>query len=141
MGILFLVTGIAGNIFATAISDPLVPSVGASTAIFGIFGGMIGFIILNYKKLPPNVTKMLMCVVGFIIIMNFLLNGGGVGDTPTAHKAHKKPSEDAIAHLGGLVAGIFFGMIMCELKIPLPISDTVYEKRVKLIGILGFTVY
>lgn len=85
---LFMVSGIVGNMFAVCFATMESPSIGASTAIFGIFGGMAGFILLNWYKLDPNTRCYMVCIVGAIVIMNILFglgnsigkNGGGASD-------------------------------------------------------------
>jgi membrane associated rhomboid family serine protease len=48
--IMFLITGIGGNIFSACVSsyNPVSFSAGASTAIFGLVGCWIAFVILNW---------------------------------------------------------------------------------------------
>lgn len=85
---LFMVSGIVGNMFAVCFAPLDSPSIGASTAIFGIFGGMAGFVLLNWHKLEQSQRCYLSCIVGVIIIMNLLFglgtsinkNGGGSSD-------------------------------------------------------------
>jgi len=134
MSILFLSTGIVGNIFACCFSDFDTPSIGASTAIFGIFGAMGGFVLLNWHKLPADQKGYMVCIVAFIIIMNLLF---GLG---TSISSNKNSSNDILAHVGGLLAGAFLGMVICEMR-NVPSQNKVWEKRVKLIGIILFTTY
>jgi len=134
MCILFLSSGIVGNLFACCFSDFNTPSIGASTGIFGIFGAMGGFVLLNWHKLPPDQKGYMVCIVAFIIIMNLLF---GLG---TSISRQNNSSNDILAHVGGLLAGAFLGMVICEMK-NVPSTNLVWEKRVKLIGIILFATY
>ena len=48
--IIYLLSGIGGNLFSSILSDTL--AVGASTSIMGILGCIVGFMIMNWSKLP-----------------------------------------------------------------------------------------
>lgn len=48
--IIYLLSGIGGNIFS-ALIDPIPIKAGASTALFGIIGVIIGYIIINWNGL------------------------------------------------------------------------------------------
>ena len=131
MVILFLVSGVVGNAFSVCFADPFSPSMGASTAIFGLFGGMVGFLLLNWHKLPQESRGYLACIVGFIVIMNFMFGAGN---------SRKGGSSDMLAHVGGLMAGVCLGMVVCDM--PDQISTApVWEKRVKMIGLILIVTY
>jgi len=108
MAILFIVSGIVGNIFAVCFAPMMTPSVGASTAIFGLFGGMAGFLLLNWHKLDQNQRCYMTCIVGAIIIMNLLF---GLGSSMNKQGGG---SSDILAHVGGLIGGFFLGMFLCD---------------------------
>lgn len=142
MLLIFILSGVVGNTFAVCFAGMTTPSLGASTSIFGIFGGMAGFVCLNWFKLPTTQRGYLICIVVFIIIMNFLF---GMGTAPKQSPSQQngsqdKPSNDILAHVGGLLAGIFLGMFCCDLN-EINSGHAVFEKRVKLIGIALFTLY
>merc|ERR1711862_945195 len=111
MLLLFMAAGISGNCFALCFVNPNTVSIGASTAIFGIFGGMASFLLLNWWKLPREVRGWFICIVAFIIIMNLLFGMGNAfrsGGT-------RKSSTDTLGHVGGLLGGAFAGCFICEL--------------------------
>lgn len=144
---LFMISGICGNIFALCFVNPHEPSIGASTAIFGLFGGMAAFLLLNWFKLPREVRGWFICIVAFIIIMNFLF---GMGSAFTRKGQNTSPT-DIFGHVGGLFGGIFSGMFLCEMQ-GISNEGRKWEKIIKLIGVittllyvtlctLGFTVF
>jgi len=47
--VIYVVSGLGGNIFSSLITD--YPSVGASTAIFGLLGALIGYMLFNWNAL------------------------------------------------------------------------------------------
>lgn len=150
MLILFMATGIAGNCFALCFAGDNTSSIGASTSIFGFFGGMAAFILLNWWKLPQGQRAYFICIVAFIIIMNFLM---GIGNSMSNTSNKKNQSKDVLAHVGGLLAGICFGMFVCEWKAqPQPAEHKRWESIVKIVGyatsglfcvftVLGFSVF
>jgi membrane associated rhomboid family serine protease len=73
-------------------------TVGASTAIFGILGGFIAFLIINWTELERfgPVRSTIACIMAFIIFISLLFSIGS--------------SIDFIAHIGGLIGGIFISL-------------------------------
>lgn len=78
-------------------SKALAISVGASGAIFGVLGGLIAYMIINWKVLG-RIRSQLCCIVGLItFILLFSSMGQGV---------------DSAAHLGGLFGGLACGLAL-----------------------------
>ena len=46
---IYLLSGLGGNILSTVLNDSI--SVGASTAIFGLLGSVVGYLIFNWYAL------------------------------------------------------------------------------------------
>jgi membrane associated rhomboid family serine protease len=69
-------------------------TVGASTAIFGILGGFISYLIINWKALERYgpVRQTVTCIIGVLVFISLLFSLGS--------------SIDGIAHIGGLIGGI-----------------------------------
>ncbi|KUN83928.1 rhomboid family intramembrane serine protease [Streptomyces bungoensis] len=88
---LYFVSGLAGSALTYLIADPNQPSLGASGAIFGLFGAT-GVLMrrLNYDLRPLVALLVINLVITF---------------TPGMHIAWE-------AHIGGLVAGIVTGYAM-----------------------------
>ena len=87
---LYFLSGLAGSAFVYGFSDPVVPTVGASGAIFGLFGAY--FVVA--LKMRRNVSQML------------LLLGLNVFITFTAGNISWQ------GHLGGFLAGVAIGALL-----------------------------
>jgi len=92
---LFLISGFAGSLGVLLIASPVVPVVGASGAIFGLFGAY--FII--QRRLGGNATQMLV-----LLAINL-----GIGFLPGFNIAWQ-------AHVGGLIGGVLVGLIFVETR-------------------------
>jgi rhomboid protease GluP len=92
----YLVCGIAGSV-ASVVWHPATVSVGASGAIMGTLGVLIGLTCFETGKNPSQrngMIKMALFIVGYNLLMGFVM--GGV---------------DNADHLGGLICGLFFGAL------------------------------
>ena len=92
---LFLISGFAGSLGVLLIASPVIPVVGASGAIFGLFGAY--FII--QRRLGGNATQMLV-----LLAINL-----GIGFLPGFNIAWQ-------AHVGGLIGGVLVGLIFVETR-------------------------
>jgi membrane associated rhomboid family serine protease len=90
----YLTSLLAGS-FGALLFSPTVPSVGASGAIFGIFGALI---VVAYRRGIPIWQSGLGFVLVLNLVISFTFRGISIG-----------------AHLGGLVAGLITGMLVVEL--------------------------
>ncbi len=98
----YFFSGIVGNLvscLAKYLTKDFVPSVGASGAVFGLFGVMLALVLFSGRKMP-NVTPLR---VGFTLL--YLLYSG-----------FSEANIDNAAHVGGLIAGFLFGMICCVIE-------------------------
>ncbi|MBV9157108.1 MAG: rhomboid family intramembrane serine protease [Acidobacteriaceae bacterium] len=116
--IVYLVAGVAGAICSLAL-NPYVVSAGASGAIFGLYGALIGFLILRRDSIPgPALTKILRSAIIFLIynaVFGLLRSG-----------------VDLAAHGGGLVAGV-----ICGLAISTPIKEGFRQRRLVRVAAAG----
>lgn len=85
---------LAGS-FGALLFSPGVPSVGASGAIFGIFGALI---VVAYRRGIPIWQSGLGFVLVLNLVISFTFRGISIG-----------------AHLGGLIAGLVAGLLVVEL--------------------------
>ena len=92
--LLYMLSGFAGNIFSFLFTTA--PSLGASTAIFGLLAADGVFLIQNWKLFGPERTRQAIINLVFILILN--LTYGFVPST----------NIDNMGHIGGLIGGIFF---------------------------------
>jgi rhomboid protease GluP len=95
---LYLLSGLGGSI-ASLWYHTMAISAGASGAIFGIFGGLIGYLIVRRDVSPRSVLELFRPGVIFYLAIDSLL-GLAV------------PSIDGAAHLGGLATGCLCGLML-----------------------------
>jgi rhomboid protease GluP len=96
--ILYVVAGLGGGALSLAY-HPWTVSAGASGAIFGLYGGLLGFLLLHRNVISPAIlksqTNSALIFVGYNVIYGFA-----------------RPNVDVAAHLGGLAAGFVLGLFL-----------------------------
>jgi membrane associated rhomboid family serine protease len=98
---IYFITGIGASLLS-AVATPGASSVGASGALFGVFGANVIYLFMNWNDIPNNKAEA--CFMTFVIIINFFMGlSSALTDT----------GIDIFAHVGGLVAGIFVGAFLC----------------------------
>ena len=90
---LYLLAGLGGNVLSFLMSPGPVPSIGASTSLFGLITAWGIFIYQNRSILGPQARAMLSNVV-VIVVINLAIGLSG--------------SIDNWGHLGGLITGLAF---------------------------------
>ncbi len=95
---LYVLAGIGGFLASTA-AQPAIVSAGASGAIFGVYGGLLGYLAIRHRDVPLAMLKpMLVGAVTFIAYNTYYsLRTAGV---------------DIAAHFGGLVTGFVVGFFL-----------------------------
>lgn len=96
--LVYLFAGLAGST-ASAFVSPLVASVGASGAVFGVFGALLAFLLRRRSLLMPEVVKPLRRSVITVVLFNVAFG-------------FTVPGIDNAAHLGGLLAGFLGGLLL-----------------------------
>lgn len=84
---LYLLTGLAGSVLAYVLTAPNVPELGASGAIFGLFGALL----VVGRKLRLNIQPIAL-TIGLNLVLTFSMSG-----------------ISWQAHIGGLIAGAALG--------------------------------
>lgn len=104
-GLLYLLSNICGGMFSCVMD--INPGVGASVAVFGILGGYLGFIIINWHYIKNNNKSFFINLIFiiFIVLMN-------------AAYGLSNPTIDNNGHFGGLIYGFFFIFILVKPKDP-----------------------
>lgn len=96
--LLYLLSGVGGSL-ASLIYYPTKVSAGASGAIFGVFGGLLGILIIERHRFPAFIFHALkrfaVSFVGINVLIGFTV-----------------PFIDNAAHIGGLVTGLVCGMVL-----------------------------
>lgn len=97
--VLYLGSGLCGNLLSLVTQGNQAVSGGASGAIFGIYGGLLIFLWLERASLEPREFRWLFRVAcaftGISITLGLLV-----------------PGIDNSAHIGGLIAGLLLGMLL-----------------------------
>ncbi len=139
---LYFISGIGGVLFS-CLCSPNFDSCGASPSLFGLFGGIIALVIVNWKFLgeqSPELRCMLACFTVFLIIFVLIFTMAS-GQTSTTIE-FSFGETDIFGNLGGLIVGIFFG---CVLMPPLRGRGATqrgsFEGKVKIFGIIMTLVY
>lgn len=94
---LFLVSGLAASATSYAFGDPRIPAVGASGAIFGVFGGLLAYLL---RRRHTAAGRSMFNQLLFWLMLNVVIS--------------LQPGIDWRAHLGGLVAGFLTGFAIEE---------------------------
>ena len=101
-GLMYVLCALAGSVGSLLFGDPHVPSVGASGAIFGLFGVLLAATRIHAPVLDQR-GRALVGQIGMLIVLNLVLGFGfnGIGG-----------NIDNAAHVGGLVAGLWLGFVL-----------------------------
>jgi membrane associated rhomboid family serine protease len=93
---IYLIGGFLGSVASYLFGNPLVPSAGASGAIFALFGAFIAY---NVRRRENAMSRANLQSAVLIVILNLVLTLG-------------YSRIDWRAHLGGLVAGMAIGALL-----------------------------
>ena len=96
---IYLFSGLLGGL-ASLYIHPVSVGIGASGAIFGIFGALAGFFLAHREKIQEH-TKAFMKDFSIIIVINIVL-GLSI------------PSIDMSAHIAGLIVGFIGGFMLSK---------------------------
>jgi rhomboid protease GluP len=97
--LLYLISGVGGDA-GSLVWHPTIVSAGASGAIFGLYGALLGLLALHRRTIAPDALKSLsrsgLTFVGYNILFSL------------------RPGVDMAAHLGGLVAGFLLALFLVQ---------------------------
>lgn len=96
--VLYLLAGLGGALLSTT-AQPTIVSAGASGAVFGVYGGLFGFLLRQRRALPQATLRRFFRTGGMFLACNvafgFLVEG-----------------IDVFAHVGGLITGFGSGLLL-----------------------------
>lgn len=115
--ILYLLTGIFGNIFTYTFGDSATVSAGASAVLYGLFGLALG--IRKVYKDNPILNKFGSSFIT-IIVINIIYS-------------LISPSVSILGHLGGLIGGYI-------LSHTIPVNNTIIKKETKELYVAMFII-
>jgi len=124
--LLYLLAGVGGNIVSLyGHSGHAVTSAGASGAVFGVYGGLLAFLLMQRGVVPSNLSMGIAKSAGIFIVYNIVYG-------------LSSPTTDLLAHGGGLAAGFLVG---CALAMPLsPEGQRLYPMRTLIVALCGTAV-
>jgi len=96
---IYFFSGLVGGLVSLYM-HPVSVGVGASGAIFGVFGALAGFFLAHREKIA-SYTKAFMKDFTIIIVINLVI-GLSI------------PSIDVSAHIGGLIVGLIGGFVLSK---------------------------
>lgn len=123
--VVYLATGVAGALTSVA-SHPQVASAGASGAVFGLYGALLGYLMLQPRTIPSEIlgplAKGALGVIAYNVAYGFAKQG-----------------TDVAAHFGGLAYGFFCGLI---LSIPLtPDAPSRRHRRAAILTVVSTLLF
>ena len=123
--VLYALAGLGGSV-ASVYWHPLAISVGASGAIFGVYGALLAFLLLARKSFPTAEHASLRnsAVV-------FVCSSLALGAT--------QPEVDVAAHVGGLLVGVMVGAVLA--RPGASYSDGTRARQGALVGLAGVAVF
>jgi rhomboid protease GluP len=120
---LYLFAGLSGSICSLFV-HPSVNSAGASGAIFGVFGGLLAFMVRKNMEVPKSIMLAHRNSVLIFIFYNLVIGAS-------------HPGIDNSAHMGGLAGGFLFGLLTAR---PFTAQARAESPRGQLIGALTAVV-
>jgi rhomboid protease GluP len=112
--LLYLLAGLGGSLVSLAV-HPMTTSAGASGAIFGVYGALLAFLVVQRGIIPPQRSKAIAQSAGIFLVYNLFF---GLSSRTT----------DLSAHAGGFVAGFLCGVFLARPAVAgtrrLPIART-----------------
>lgn len=118
--IAYIVSGIAGGIASLA-WNPASISAGASGAVFGTAGALLGFVVLRRDTIPDDARMRMLKSMAKFLMLNLVV-GMSV------------PQIDMAAHAGGFVGGVVCGLILSQ---PLSPGILALRKFKNLIAVMA----
>lgn len=94
----YLIAGIGGNVLGTLL-HPNVVAAGASGAIFGVYGGLLAFLLRRRGVVNPQAAKAVTRSIMIFLAYNLFF---GLADRHT----------DLTGHIGGLATGFLAGLLL-----------------------------
>ena len=98
---LYLGSGIIGNLLSLAIQGNQAVSGGASGAIFSLYGALLVFLLRERRQVDPGEFRWLFGAASAFIVLALVMG-------------LLVPGIDNAAHLGGLVAGALWGLMLAR---------------------------
>jgi rhomboid protease GluP len=102
--VIYFLSGLCGSLLSARL-HPLSVAGGASGAIFGLYGALFGFLLVQRRSIPGPILKTL--AVNAAIFVGYNVIAGA-----------SQPGIDMSAHGGGLAGGWILGMLLSRKLLP-----------------------
>ncbi len=116
---LYVLAGLTGSL-ASVWWNPEVNSAGASGAIFGVFGGLLAFLVQRKNRVPVSIMvehrNSMLLFLGYNLLFGFV-----------------HPGIDNAAHLGGLVGGFLLGLVLAR---PVDAAYRAEHRATRLVAVM-----
>jgi len=89
---LYMLSSIGGGLFSSLID--YASCVGASVAVFGLIGGYIMYLLLNWKRGNAYTNMFSLMMILFVVMLSISMQA-------------MNPTVDNVGHMGGLIYGFF----------------------------------
>ena len=117
--VLYFISALGGSV-VSLLWNPMVVSAGASGAVFGVGGALLGFIVLRADTIPVEILKRLrgsmLSFLAYNIVFGLAVSG-----------------IDLACHIGGLLTGFVCGLIMSQ-PFSLEMVDHRWKRNLACIG-------
>jgi rhomboid protease GluP len=97
--LIYLIAGIVSSLFVVFLSNPFIPTIGASGSIFGVMGALFILTLRKKEWFPARVISSIRNLILINLGFTFLV-----------------PNISIPGHIGGLVAGLLFTLILIPKK-------------------------
>lgn len=97
--VLYLASGIAGNILTVLLMTRLTISVGASGAIYGLFGAYLFMVLYRKRYIDAQSSKMVIIILAIGVVYSLIV-----------------PEINFLAHLGGFIGGFIIYPLLTTLR-------------------------
>jgi rhomboid protease GluP len=96
--VLYILCGIGGSLTSLAL-HPVLVSAGASGAVFGLYGGLLGYLASQRREIPTEKVIALTKNAGIFLLYNIIYGA-------------TKSNVDMGAHVGGFASGLLLGFML-----------------------------
>lgn len=97
--IVYLASGIGANIATLFIQEPFYIHIGASGAIFGLFGVYLAVILMKKEMMPAQGRQIILPIAVISVIMTFF-----------------QSQVNVTGHIFGLISGFLIGRLLLEMR-------------------------
>jgi membrane associated rhomboid family serine protease len=133
--VVYLLAAVGGSV-ASLFWHPMGVSAGASGAVFGLYGALGGFLLMQRGSMPVRVLTTLATGAALFVGMNLVAGLLWNAQVEFSTASARQNTIDLVAHLGGLATGFLAGCALAEASTPMKARRTRVGRSV-LVGAIG----